>query len=154
MSNERSGSRNGHSGLRNRSNNRVDISPVKANNLSVQRAKIYEDPIHTAMRVDDMLKEIESLRADRDFFQNEMLVERSKNAELEQEFQILRGLIAENSKPIGYEENLMLKSQYHQERELRITAEQDVNRLRQQLADALAASHRDTLNLKKALSDM
>ena len=37
---------------------------------------------------------------------------------------------------------------------MRIHAENDVNRLRAQLADALAASHRDTLNLKKALSDM
>ena len=37
---------------------------------------------------------------------------------------------------------------------MRIVCEQDVNRLRQQLADALASSHRDTLNLKKALSDM
>jgi hypothetical protein len=37
---------------------------------------------------------------------------------------------------------------------MRITSEQDCNRLRQQLADALSGSHRDTLNLKKALSDM
>lgn len=37
---------------------------------------------------------------------------------------------------------------------MRINAEGDVNRLRQQLADALAGSHRDELNLKKALSEM
>lgn len=37
---------------------------------------------------------------------------------------------------------------------MRITSEQDCNRLRQQLADALSSSHRDTLNLKKALTDM
>ena len=37
---------------------------------------------------------------------------------------------------------------------MRITCESDVNRLRQQLADTLSASHRDTLNLKKALTDM
>ena len=37
---------------------------------------------------------------------------------------------------------------------MRVQAENDVNRLRMQLADSLAASHRDTLNLKKALTDM
>jgi len=67
---------------------------------------------------------------------------------------VLRQLIHETTRPIGYDENLLIKSQYHQEKESRITAEQDVNRLRQQLADTLASSHRDTLNLKKAFSDM
>ena len=33
-------------------------------------------------------------------------------------------------------------------------AEQDVARLRQQLADTLAGSHRDTLNIKKAITEM
>lgn len=48
----------------------------------------------------------------------------------------------------------MLRNNYSNERELRITAENDVARLRQQLADSLAGHHRDTTNLKKALSDM
>ena len=33
--------------------------------------------------------------------------------ELEDEFHVLRNLIAENTRPIGYEENLLLKTQYH-----------------------------------------
>ena len=49
---------------------------------------------------------------------------------------------------------MALKHQFLTERELRVQAENDCNRLRNQLADALAASHRDTLNLKKALTDM
>ena len=49
---------------------------------------------------------------------------------------------------------MALRHQFEHERELRITAESDINRLRQQLADSLAAAHRDTVNLKKALSDM
>ena len=57
-------------------------------------------------------------------------------------------------KPIGLDENMMLRDQYQVERQLRIACEADVARLRQQLADALSGSHRDTLNLKKALSDM
>ena len=67
---------------------------------------------------------------------------------------VLRALIAENSRPIGAEENIMLRNQYQNERALRINAEQEISVLRQQLADALAGSHRDTVNLKKALSDM
>lgn len=49
---------------------------------------------------------------------------------------------------------MMLRDQYQVERQIRIACEADVNRLRQQLADALSGAHRDTLNLKKALSDM
>jgi hypothetical protein len=49
---------------------------------------------------------------------------------------------------------MMLKNQYQNERSLRINAEQEISILRQQLGDALAGSHRDTVNLKKALSDM
>ena len=67
---------------------------------------------------------------------------------------VLRSLIMENSRPIGSEENLMLRNQYQNERSLRINAEQEISILRQQLADALAGSHRDNVNLKKALSDM
>jgi hypothetical protein len=36
---------------------------------------------------------------------------------------VLRTLIAENSKPIGAEENMMLRNQYQNERALRINAE-------------------------------
>lgn len=116
--------------------------------------KVYEHPINLAYRVDELLKEIETLKRERDAFEHEARMERAKNQELEEEFHVLRKLIQENTRPIGYEENLLLKTQFHQEREMRIVCEQDVNRLRQQLADALASSHRDTLNLKKALSDM
>ena len=66
----------------------------------------------------------------------------------------MRRLIAEAQKPVGAEENLLLRNQYTTERELRITAESDLSRMRQQLADSLASSHRDVTNLKKALSDM
>lgn len=48
----------------------------------------------------------------------------------------------------------MLWNQYEHERELRIQAENDLGRVRQQLADQLQNSHRDICNLKKALSDM
>ena len=48
----------------------------------------------------------------------------------------------------------MLKSQFNNEKERRVNAENDAAKLRQQLADALAHSHRDVTNLKKALSDM
>jgi predicted nucleotidyltransferase component of viral defense system len=112
------------------------------------------NPLETACRVDDLLREIEDLKIQRDHYAKEAEMERVKNRELEDEFHVLRGLIAENNKPIGYEENMALKHQFHHEREMRIHAENDVNKLRAQLADALAASHRDTLNLKKALSDM
>ena len=80
--------------------------------------------------------------------------EKQKNQELEREFVVLRGLIAETQKNSVAHETLLVKSQCEQERTLRIAAEADVARLRQQLADALAGAHRDTLNLKKALSEM
>ena len=48
----------------------------------------------------------------------------------------------------------MIRNQYEKEREHRIQAESDLMRVRQQLADHLANSHRDVQNLKKALSDM
>ena len=87
-------------------------------------------------------------------YKNEAELERTKNAELEKEFHVLRELIASQAKPIGHDENMMLRDQYQMERQLRIACEADVARLRQQLADALSGGHRDTLNLKKALSDM
>ncbi len=38
--------------------------------------------------------------------------EKSKNQELEKEFIVLRGLIAESQRQSGAQENLMIKSQY------------------------------------------
>ena len=67
------------------------------------------NPLETACRVDDLLREIEDLKIQRDHYAKEADMERAKNRELEDEFHVLRGLIAENSKPIGYEENLALK---------------------------------------------
>jgi hypothetical protein len=49
---------------------------------------------------------------------------------LEKEFIILRQLIAEQTKPIGHEENMMLRNQYQNERALRINAEQEISILR------------------------
>ena len=49
---------------------------------------------------------------------------------------------------------MIIRNSYNHERELRINAENDVARLRQQLADSLGGSHRDITNLKKALTDM
>lgn len=129
------------------------ILPPPIDPISYSHAKGVS-PLETAVRIEDLCREIDTLRRERDTFAHELDVERGKNAELENEFIVLRGLIAENTRPIGLEENLALKHQFEMERELRITAEADINRLRQQLADALASSHRDTVNLKKALSDM
>lgn len=111
------------------------------------------NPHATAIRVEELMQQIEELKADRDFYIKECEMERAKNRELEEEFAVLRGLIAE-TRPVGYEENIVLKNQFLHEREMRVQAENDVNRLRMQLADTLAASHRDTMNLKKALTDM
>lgn len=38
-------------------------------------------------------------------FRNEAQSERVKNQELEDEFHVLRSLISDNTKPIGWEEN-------------------------------------------------
>ena len=88
-------------------------------------------PLETAVRIEDLCREIEVLRRERDTFAHELENERAKNHELENEFVVLRGLIAENTRPIGLEENLALRHQFEHERELRITAESDINRLRQ-----------------------
>jgi hypothetical protein len=91
------------------------ISPFKPPPADVPPPlrKSYENPINTAYRVDELLKEIETLKIERDAFKHEAEVERAKNQELEDEFHVLRNLIAENTRPIGYEENLLLKTQYH-----------------------------------------
>ena len=58
------------------------ISPFKPAPADVPppvRAKIYENPIETAFRVDELLKEIETLKIERDAFEREAKVERAKN---------------------------------------------------------------------------
>lgn len=60
----------------------------------------------------DLLAEIDELQRERDYFAAEASAEKAKNLELEKEFMVLRALIAENSKPIGSEENMMLRNQY------------------------------------------
>ena len=45
-------------------------------------------------------------------YKNEAELERTKNAELEKEFHVLRELIASQAKPIGHDENMMLRDQY------------------------------------------
>lgn len=75
--------------------------------------KSYDHPINLAYRVDELLKEIETLKRERDAFEHESKMERAKNQELEEEFHVLRKLIQDNTRPIGYEENLLLKTQFH-----------------------------------------
>ena len=53
------------------------------------------NPHSTAVRVDELLREIETLKQDRDFFMKENEMERAKNRELEEEFHVLRSLIHE-----------------------------------------------------------
>jgi hypothetical protein len=68
---------------------------------------------------------------ERDHFAAEASAEKAKNLELEKEFMVLRQLISEQTKPIGSEENMMLRNQYQNERALRINAEQEISILRQ-----------------------
>ena len=58
-------------------------------------------------------------------------MEKQKNADLEREFHTLRQLITEAQKPVGAEENIILRNQYATERELRISSESDLARVRQ-----------------------
>ena len=58
------------------------ISPFKPAPADVpppRMQKIYENPIETAYRVDELLKEIETLKIERDAFEREAKVERQKN---------------------------------------------------------------------------
>ena len=90
------------------------ISPFKAPPADIPPGavlrKSYDHPNNLAYRVDELLKEIETLKRERDAFQHEAQMERSKNQELEEEFHVLRKLIQDNTRPIGYEENLLLKT--------------------------------------------
>jgi len=107
-----------------------------------------------ATNFNDLLGQIEALQRERDHYANEAYLEKQKNSELEKEFHTLRELIALAQRPPGLEENLILKSQYQTERDLRIQAESELSRTRQQLTDMMQGSHRDVSNLKKALTDM
>jgi hypothetical protein len=68
---------------------------------------------------------------EKEFYEREYALEKAKNLELEKEFMVLRSLITESQKPIGADENLMLRNQYQNERALRINAEQEISLLRQ-----------------------
>ena len=99
------------------------VSPVKPEPMPpvsdyIRREQI--NPHATAVRVEDLLHEIEGLKADRDFYMKEADIERAKNRELEEEFLVLRSLIYENTRPIGAEENMALRSQIAHEREMRV----------------------------------
>ena len=67
---------------------------------------------NTTHQFNDFLAQIETLQRERDYYANEAQIERNKNAELEKEFHVLRSLISSAQKPIGTEENLMVRSQY------------------------------------------
>ena len=95
---------------------------------SIQKRGV--SPLENCVRIEDLIRENESLRRERDGLAQDLELERAKNHELESEFVVLRGLIAENTRPIGLEENLALRHQFEHEREMRITAESDINRLR------------------------
>ena len=64
----------------------------------------------TAAGLGELLRQIEELQSERDHFQNEAYAEKMKNSELEKEFHVLRNLIAQAQRPIGAEENLILKN--------------------------------------------
>ena len=53
--------------------------------------------------------EVETLKIERMNYQREAQAERIKNRELEDEFALLRSLIADTAKPVGWEENQMVK---------------------------------------------
>ena len=84
-------------------------SPIKMPIHENVRRNPDINPHATALRVEDLMQEIENLKADRDFYIREVDMERAKNRELEEEFAVLRGLIAE-TRPIGVEENIALKN--------------------------------------------
>ena len=78
-----------------------------------------------------MRNKIRQLEGERDHYRVEAEREKDKNRELEKEFIVLRSLIADTQKSNANHETLLIKSQYEQERSLRIAAEADVGRLRQ-----------------------
>lgn len=50
--------------------------------------------------------------------------------------------------------NYQLKTQYEDERQMRINSEGDISRLREQLADSMATGATEIDNLRRALDDM
>ena len=72
------------------------ISPFKPPPADIPPSAVkkgYEHPINLAYRVDELLKEIETLKRERDAYEHEARAERAKNQELEEEFHTLRKLI-------------------------------------------------------------
>ena len=112
---------------------------------------IYEAPKNDYQ---DLYNQIEIVRAERDKYAKETHVEKMKNQELEKEFKILRSLINESKGQAKTEANLQVQTMYEREKAARITAESDLSILRQQLADAMTASRKESQSLKKALSEM
>ena len=56
------------------------------------------------------MKEIKLLGKEKDEYKMEAHEVRDKNQDLLNEFDVLRSLINETAKPIGFEENLMLRT--------------------------------------------
>lgn len=106
------------------SNLRTSKQP-RNEHLSQGRTSAMTNPVN------DMLQQIETLQRERDHYAHEAFAEKQKNADLEREFHTLRSLISQAQRPVGVEENLLLKNQYEHERELRIQAERDLSRVRQ-----------------------
>jgi predicted RNase H-like nuclease (RuvC/YqgF family) len=69
-------------------------------------------PSATVHGLNELLAQVENLQRERDHFANEAYAEKQKNQELEREFHTLRRLINEAQKPVGVEENMLLRSQY------------------------------------------
>ena len=63
-----------------------------------------------ASGLSELLGQVELLQKERDMYANDAHAEKAKNSDLEGEFHVLRGLIKEAQKPVGSEENIMLRS--------------------------------------------
>ena len=81
---------------------------------------------NTAAGLHELLAQVETLQRERDQYATDLYVEKQKNAELEKEFHVLRELISSVGRPVGAEENMMLRNQYVHEKELRIQADSDL----------------------------
>ena len=69
----------------------------------------FIEPIPIRPSTDEMVLKIETLQRERDQFKLESELERNKNIELEKEFIVLRELISHQAKPIGHDENMVLR---------------------------------------------
>ena len=70
------------------------------------------------------------MQRERDHYAQEAFAEKKKNQDLEREFHTLRELISQAQRPVGMEENLLLRTQYEHERDLRVQTERDLGRVR------------------------